>query len=149
MFQKRAFNFHKGCHNSLPSLKKLRLKSAIFVNTRSHRPIHFFHWKDNHFFQTIVFSRTFWVLKKWSYNFQSKNHNTFWTRINHSLRFVKLDKMRKYRPKSFVTGNKPFFETFFSNDLLGLTEINLQKAQKLSKFLSIGYRLFFDVCLTL
>ena len=52
------------------------------------------------------------MLQKWSCNFHSKCENSIWTPINCHLRFVTLDRSRKYRPKPFLQWNEC---SFFQN----------------------------------
>ena len=53
-------------------------------------------------FEDIVFSATSYVLKKWSYKFQSSYQFSLWTPIKYSLMFVTIDDTRKNGPRTFV-----------------------------------------------
>ena len=70
------------------------------------------------FFRKVVFSATFYVLKKINFNYHNKIHNNFWNQTSFSLSFIILGNTGEKRPKPFVTGRIAFFELFISNDLL-------------------------------
>ena len=61
------------------------------------------------FFSFFVFSTTFYVLQKWSCNFNSNCQNTLRTFISCSLRFVTLEKAIKVGQSLFFTGKIAFF----------------------------------------
>ena len=61
------------------------------------------------------------MLRKWSYNFHSNCHNTFWTLKNCPMRFDTLDNTRKSRRQCFFRLNDSLFlKTRVFNNLLGL-----------------------------
>ena len=49
------------------------------------------------------------MLRKWSYNFHSNCHNTFWTLKNCPMRFDTIDNTRKSRPQNFFRWNESIF----------------------------------------
>ena len=81
--------------NTLWTVTNCSLTFVMFDHMGTNRPKSSLYWKSCFFFQKIVFSRTSWVLKNWSYYFNSQGQNTLWTLLNWSLSFVMPDNTRK------------------------------------------------------
>ena len=98
------------------------------------------------FFQKQLFSTTFQVLQKRSYNFHKTCHNTSATRVKCSLMFFILDNNWKYKPNSILTVEIHFFEKFVPNDHLGPEKNKIIACRLFVNYLLDAQKMFFDAC---
>ena len=79
----------------------------------------------------------------------SNCHNTLWTLISCSLRFLILDNTRKYRPIYNFRYNYPFFSEICNfKNLSGVMEMILWLAQWLLQYLVEPKKVLLEVCHT-
>ena len=108
VLNKWCLDLHSKGHITLWNFIRRSLTLVMSDIARKNRPKSFILWNCYLFFQKFRFQQPLDVTEM-SWKFYSKGQNSIWTPINCHLRFVTLDRARKYRPKSFLQWKVCFY----------------------------------------
>ena len=143
MLKKWFYNFHRNCHNTLCSLTFCSLRFVTF-NILRRKGLNCFPLEEWFFFQKDLFSTTFWVLGKWSYNLHQIRQKTLSSPTEKYSSSAVLGSMskRKMGQKIFSSEWWPLFWKKFGSQFLGSRKNGHIACTILVKILSLHLQVF-------
>ena len=147
MFKKWPYNFTIKVKNS-PGAQQIVPWGLSNSKKRKELVAIFFSWESLPFFQKFVFSATYLVLPKRSYNLHKDCQSAFLIPIENFVRLLTFDKTRKIGYLLFLLERLPFFENFSFQQPLRCYGNELVTSQKKTKHLMKPNKLSPELCHT-